>query len=393
MKKFSHAWMKFTFVLLLTGCISMWFSHTGFAAQKISYRIGLSEKVKIKSGYKGNAKKYQWRSSDSSVAAVSSYGNVKGKKLGKATIFRYSSDGSRLLSSYKIVVKKAPKKLYINQKNLTLYKNCTTSLQPQIKGGYSYHGCSYTSSDKKIAIVNKNGVITGKAAGTAFITAKTYNGKKQRCIVTVKAPKKVVGLSFDDGPAGENTARLLTALRQYDCHATFFMVGYMVAKNKSNLCTMVKDGHELGIHTWDHQRLTSLAPAKIEEEISSTAKIIQKTCGKLPTVVRPPYGSYDDKVLSICKKQNYPVILWNIDTRDWQTSDSNVVKNNILSQVKDGAILLLHDSHPSSVQGFIDALPVLKEQGYEFVTISDMAAIKGVSLKPGENFYGTKTFY
>lgn len=390
MKKITFHRVRFRLVFFLFSFSVLFFSNISFASSKTVYRIGLSEKVKIKSDYKGTARKYQWKSQDSSIAEVSSYGNVKGKSLGKTVIFRYNSDGSKQLAAYKLVVKKAPKKIVLDHSQATLYKNCNLYLSSKIKGGITYNGCRYFSADSKIASVNKSGLVTAKSAGTTTITLKTYNGKKQKCTITVKAPKKVVGLSFDDGPAGKNTKELLTALRKYNCHATFFMVGYMVAQNKSNLCTMTKDGHELGIHTWGHKRLTELSSSEIQKEIQSTAQIIQKTCGKLPSLVRPPYGSYDDKVLNVCKKTGYPVILWNIDTKDWQTTDSNVVKNNILSEVKDGSILLLHDSHESSVKGFIEALPILKEQGYEFVTISEMAAIKGVKLQPGEKFYGTK---
>lgn len=244
----------------------------------------------------------------------------------------------------------------------------------------------WKTSNKKIATVSKKGVVKGKSNGKAYITLKSkITGKTAKCRVTV-AKTKYVAFTFDDGP-GIYTDKLLKALDKNNAKATFFVVGTGVNTYKKQLKKEYRLHMEIGSHTYHHSNLKTLSAPQIKKEIDSTKKVIKNTIGVNPTLLRPPYGNYNKTVSKYAK---VPMIYWSVDTLDWKYRNAGYVSNTILKETKAWDIVLLHDIHKTSVDGFIKSLPTLKKNGYELVTVSELYQLSGKKLKDGVMYFGPK---
>ena len=198
------------------------------------------------------------------------------------------------------------------------------------------------------------------------------------------AGDKLIALTFDDGP-GYYTGRLLDALSKRGAKVTFFLFGQKVNDETAPLLIrMLEEGHSIGNHTYSHARLTTLSCGDIRLELEMTDKAIRKAAGITPELIRPPFGSYDDRVIAAC---NRPVILWSLDTRDWEIDDPKIVCANIVNNVKDGDIVLLHELKKSSLDGVISAIDILTEKGYTFVTVPELFEMRGIELIPGKHYH------
>lgn len=182
---------------------------------------------------------------------------------------------------------------------------------------------------------------------------------------------KCVAITFDDGP-GPYTTKLLAHLKRANVPATFFVLGQKVKASPKVTRAIVAGGHEIAVHTWDHRMLTKLASEEIWREISTTIKVIKKTTGKTPKLMRPPYGETDVTVAIQAKRAKVAQILWNVDTLDWKTRSTKKTVKAALKQTRRGSILLLHDIHPTSVAAVPDIIDGLRRKGYVFVTVSQL---------------------
>ena len=196
--------------------------------------------------------------------------------------------------------------------------------------------------------------------------------------------KKSVALTFDDGPS-KHTARILNCLEANGAKATFFVVGPNVQKFGDTLRRAVSLGMEIGNHTVNHPNLKTLSEAEIKSEINTNADYVEAATGIRPRLVRPPYGNYTDKILAIA---NQPFILWSIDTLDWKTRNAQKTIDSVLSSVKDGDIILMHDLYEPTAEAAEKIIPELIKMGFDLVTVPELAARKGISLeaKPYRNF-------
>lgn len=185
-------------------------------------------------------------------------------------------------------------------------------------------------------------------------------------------PKKAksVALTYDDGPS-KHTPQILDCLERYGAKATFFVVGTGVNSYPDTIKRAYSLGMEIGNHTSTHPRLTTLSPAQISSQLNSTASAIEALTGKAPNLVRPPYGSYNNSVLSTA---NLPFILWSIDTLDWKTRNAQKTIDAVLSKVCDGDIILMHDLYLPTAQATEVIVPALIERGFDLVTVSELAA-------------------
>ena len=217
---------------------------------------------------------------------------------------------------------------------------------------------TFTSSDKKIATVNKSGEVTAKNWGECTITVKV-DGKKKTCLVSVA--KKWVAITFDDGP-GAYTNKLLKGLKKQNIQATFFVVGSMAKANKKILKKIDKNGHELANHTYNH----NAGASTLKDQLKKTDKVIKSVTGSNAKLMRPPGGVINDTT----KKCGKAVIMWSKDPKDWRDRNSATVRQRVVSSAKSGDIILLHDIHPTSVTAALKITKDLKKKGYTFVTVS-----------------------
>lgn len=188
----------------------------------------------------------------------------------------------------------------------------------------------------------------------------------------------MIAFTFDDGPNPDYTKRILDVLSANYSHATFFVVGPNAENYPDTLKAISEAGCEIGNHTYNHKDLTTLSPEEVEEQIDKVNRAVKKTIGEETTVIRPPYGSFNDEVLKELKE---PVVLWDLDTEDWSSRNAQKVVEKVLETVKDGDIILMHDIYDSTAEAVEILVPKLKEQGYQIVSVSEMASYKGRQLE------------
>lgn len=216
-----------------------------------------------------------------------------------------------------------------------------------------------------------------------FIEASYLTEKDAELYKTVQAEKnkKVVALTFDDGPDGNTTPQALDILAKYKIKATFFVQGKNIAGNEAILKRMQADGHEVGNHSWNHPVLTQLSFEDAKKQITDTEAAITNVLGKSSKLMRPPYGAISDDIRN---SLDLSFILWNVDSLDWKSKNEASIFTEIQHQTSDGAIILLHDIHQPSVNSLPKVIEYLQEQGYSFVTVSEMLNTR---LKPHEIYY------
>lgn len=200
---------------------------------------------------------------------------------------------------------------------------------------------------------------------------------------TVDVTKPMIAITFDDGP-GKYTMQLLECLEANGARASFFMVGTNIPKYPETVKKMKEIGCDIGNHTMHHARLTKLDAAGIQYEVGAVNQEIQNLLGEGAALVRPPYGSVDAVVQ---QATGLPLVMWSVDTRDWELKNTELVKNYVLDTVKDGEIILLHDIHETTVQAMLQVIPELVNRGYQLVTVSEMAVARGVTLENGQKYY------
>lgn len=191
--------------------------------------------------------------------------------------------------------------------------------------------------------------------------------------------KKYIVFTFDDGPS-KYTKELLKTLELNDSTATFFMLGNRMKYNEEIVKKVYKSSSEVASHTYSHKNLNKLSKDDILKEINSTSIIFNKITNDNIKYIRPPYGNYNDTV----KSTNFPIILWNIDPKDWLVKDSTKVYNSVLKHACDGCIVLMHDLYPTTIEAVKMLIPKLNSLGYEVVSISDLVKYKNYNLKNGE---------
>lgn len=190
---------------------------------------------------------------------------------------------------------------------------------------------------------------------------------------------KMVAFTFDDGPS-YNTIKIVNTLVKYDSKATFFLVGNQIEKYAKTMDVLVKNGMDIGNHTYSHKELTKLRDKEILKEIDLTNEVIYNKTGIKPMFLRPSYGAMNKRIK---KLSTMPIIVWNIDTLDWKYHNSNKIKDKILKYVSDGDIILMHDTYVATLNAVEMVIPELKKQGYKIVSVSELFKYKGVKPKLG----------
>ena len=234
-----------------------------------------------------------------------------------------------------------------------------------------------------LAILDLLDITISKAVapyGTIMVAPMAHHVRIKRDITG----KKLVAITFDDGPSGTTTSRLLDILYEKDTPATFFMLGKMAREVPDIVRRAEKEGHIVASHTMYHQNLIRISPAAMADDIAESKAVFKNILGHEPTLTRPPYGNVNDRVRG---EINTPLILWSVDPLDWKSKNVDNILTITKEQVHDGAIILMHDIYDTTV----DAVPVvideLRKEGYDFVTVPELAKIRGVDLEPGTAYY------
>ncbi|MGY1672428.1 polysaccharide deacetylase family protein [Geodermatophilus sp. SYSU D00710] len=187
-----------------------------------------------------------------------------------------------------------------------------------------------------------------------------------------------VALTFDDGP-GPHTAQLLRDLRAAGARATFFVVGQAAAAEPDLVRQALADGHAVGNHSWSHPRLPDVGTAAVAAQLDRTTAVLADL-GVTTDLMRPPYGATDATVASVTAQRGLAQIAWDVDPQDWLNRDVATTTQRVLDGVHPGAIVLLHDIHPSTVQAVPGIVDALRAAGYTLVTVPELL---GPDLEPG----------
>ncbi|WP_421844612.1 polysaccharide deacetylase family protein [Mycobacterium sp.] len=196
---------------------------------------------------------------------------------------------------------------------------------------------------------------------------------------------KCVALTFDDGP-GPYTPRLLRILQENAAKATFFLIGNKVAANPAGAKRIADAGMEIGSHTWEHPNMVTIPPERIDSQFSMANDAITTATGRTPTLFRPAGGLSNDAVLRAASRFGQAQILWDVIPFDWANdSDTAATRYLLMSQIKPGSVVLLHDTYSSTVDLVYQFMPVLKANGYRMVTVSELLGPRA----PGSS-YGSR---
>jgi peptidoglycan-N-acetylglucosamine deacetylase len=202
--------------------------------------------------------------------------------------------------------------------------------------------------------------------------------------VLAKGPphSKIVALTFDDGP-GASTPLILDILKKYKVKATFFVIGKNAKKNPAMVERIVAEGHQIGNHTFNHHLDAAVEPPSwLKRELDSTSSVIRTITGTAPSVFRPPHGWRNPWMIKECIKQGLVLVMWSIDSHDWQMKSSEYIQHRVLHGAGEGSIILMHDrvntgndkGMPATVEALPQILDSLSRAGFTFVTVSELAA-------------------
>lgn len=195
---------------------------------------------------------------------------------------------------------------------------------------------------------------------------------------SVATEKKQIALTFDDGPHPTLTPRILEILAKYNVPATFFMVGQNVLNYQEAARAVIEAGHEVGNHTFTHPHLANLGEEGIMEEIGRCEDVLEELCEYRPHLLRTPQGALTPSLERCLVDDDYILVLWSLDTRDWDNKSTASITQAVLDRVQAGDIILMHDYigyNSKTPEALEKIIPILLSQGYEFVTASALLGV------------------
>jgi len=183
--------------------------------------------------------------------------------------------------------------------------------------------------------------------------------------------KKMIALTVNVDWGDEYIPEMLKEFKKYDARATFFVTGRWAEKNPQLLKDMSNAGHSIQNHGYKHLHFNQLAPNQAEEQIKKAEKVIKEITGKQSKYFASPYGEQGKQLMQVVSNLNYDLIMWSIDTIDWQRPSPDTIVKRVLNRVHNDAIVLMHPTEPT-VKALPQMLKGLKEQGYKMVGIEDI---------------------
>ena len=205
------------------------------------------------------------------------------------------------------------------------------------------------------------------------------------CPVAARAEAGTVALTFDDGPSGRFTRALLEGLAERQVKATFLLCGYRLKDYPNEAKRILEEGHEIGLHGYSHDPMNKMSRRKLEKELKDNLALLPAGCK--PVFLRPPGGASSQTVKDTARELGLGILHWSVDPRDWATRDAGAITAMVIDNVRDGDVILLHDMTDSSVEAALSIIDRLKAQGFRFVTVQELARLKGVTIEPGREYY------
>ena len=214
-----------------------------------------------------------------------------------------------------------------------------------------------------------------RAEAVAFARRSYDQEQGVKCVGLARGSRtrKLVALTFDDGPHQGYTVKLLQVLKALHVRATFFLVGKQVDKFPTLVQMEALEGHELGNHTYDHVDLTQIPPELIGFELDECDRAIRRATGASARFFRPPGGEFAPDVVREATRRHFITALWSDDPGDYSKPGADVVLQRTLDHLSNGSIILLHDGIPDTLSVLPTLVSEARRRGYEFVTMSELA--------------------
>jgi len=192
---------------------------------------------------------------------------------------------------------------------------------------------------------------------------------------------RYVALTFDDGPSGKYTRVLLDGLYDRGAKATFLLCGYRMKDYPDITQRIFDEGHEIGFHGYSHDSMKTMSRRGIAQELMDTEALLPEGCR--PAFLRPPGGFRSDAMTQVAQARGLAILHWSVDPHDWEIHNKRAIEKAVLEEVQDGDIILLHDMSTASVEAALDIVDALLKEDFEFVTVSELARLRGIRPKAG----------
>lgn len=302
------------------------------------------------------------------------------RQVKNSTLGSYSSKGYTIkyILPPKVAAKLSPKGIVLKWEKAVAgsgYK-----VQRKAQGEKSWKTIATITSISKLTYTDSKPVFGKKnnyriLVRDANLISNTYS------LYGINPKKKMVALTYDDGPYTPVTNQILDVLEEHNARATFFVVGSRVSTYKECIKREAELDCEIGNHTYNHTILTSVSASTIKAEIADTNKAVKNITGKAPKIVRTPGGAVNSTVRA---NMDYPMFNWSVDTLDWKYRNTSSVVSSIKNNVRDGSIVLMHDLYTSTGNATEEIVPWLIKNGYQLVTVSELMAVKGIDVQKGQ---------
>jgi peptidoglycan-N-acetylglucosamine deacetylase len=198
------------------------------------------------------------------------------------------------------------------------------------------------------------------------------NNTKKLPIYCVDVPEKKIAISFDAAWGADRTEDLLKILKDHNIKTTFFLVGFWVDKFPEMVKKISDEGHEVANHSARHPKMSTLSKEQIIKELNSTSEKIEAITGKPTTLLRPPFGDYNNNLIETAQELGYQVIQWDVDSLDYKDYGTQSIVDRVLKKVGNGSIVLFHNNATYTPEALPIILDELQKQGYEIVPISEL---------------------
>ena len=208
------------------------------------------------------------------------------------------------------------------------------------------------------------------------------------CIICIPVraaqEEKLVALTFDDGPSGRYTRKLLDGLEERNTKATFFLCGYRMEQDPVLTERIFQEGHEIGLHGYSHKPLQNMCSGDVLQELKKSASLLPDGCKA--TFLRCPGGTCSRCTQGAAASLGLSLAYWSVDPRDWATNNASAIEKEVLDHVRDGDIILMHDMFDASVDAALEICDALLERGFCFVTVEQMMQLRGVEPVAGKRY-------
>ncbi len=191
-------------------------------------------------------------------------------------------------------------------------------------------------------------------------------------VYSVETDEKVLAITFDSAWTAEDIPIIAATLSEYDCPATFFVVGSWVEKYPESVKLLYEKGHEIAGHSYNHAHYNSLSSDEIKTDVKKCDDVIKKITGVTSPVFRSPYGEYNNTVVEGVRSLNKQLIQWDVDSLDWKNLTPEEMEKRVIPKVKNGSIILFHNGTEHTASALPSLLKRLKDEGYTFKRVSDL---------------------